>query len=498
MRSQLSTWVIIGLCLVAVLGAMGWITLTVTRLDAAEQAARRETARQEHIRLAMWRLEARATALIANGMGSADPAPVATRGIRQHRRVDLIERAVSAGMSDPAMGAVAVRAISVDRPSWWPLYQSPPSPEGDEQPYRDHLENESRRQHVIDQIAYEPHIAADWDGDDLLLAVATPATVDVFSIDAQLVARELDASVHDLLPDARVLPQSPDEPGAAATTLYSLPLRLDPGDVTFYYERPLSPIRLMLLIAWSCILLPAVGVVVLLIYMATLSERRATFVSAVTHELRTPLTTFRMYTDMLADGMVPPERQPAYIQTLQREADRLSHLVDNVLTYARLERGRAREVLADVRLGDLLDRAEDSLRTHASRATMDLQIDVAADTRDLYIHVDAAAVDRILLNLVDNACKYAADAEDRRILLTAADESGALAISVRDHGPGLPPGTRLAFRPFKKLRDADQQKPGIGLGLALCRRLAERMHGDLTHTPATPGVTFTLTVPLAD
>ena len=75
--------------------------------------------------------------------------------------------------------------------------------------------------------------------------------------------------------------------------------------------------------------------------MASLSERRGAFVSAVTHELRTPLTTLRMYTEMLADGMVPDEpRRRSYLQTLRAEADRLGHLVENVLAYSRLERNR--------------------------------------------------------------------------------------------------------------------------------------------------------------
>ena len=75
--------------------------------------------------------------------------------------------------------------------------------------------------------------------------------------------------------------------------------------------------------------------------MVALSERRGAFVSAVTHELRTPLTTFRMYAEMLAEGMVPsPEARQKYLETLRREADRLAHLVENVLQYARLERGR--------------------------------------------------------------------------------------------------------------------------------------------------------------
>ena len=76
----------------------------------------------------------------------------------------------------------------------------------------------------------------------------------------------------------------------------------------------------------------------LLLGALSLGKRRADFVSAVTHELRTPLTTFRMYAEMLADDMVPdPDQRREYLSTLLVESNRLRHLVENVLTYARLE-----------------------------------------------------------------------------------------------------------------------------------------------------------------
>ncbi len=87
------------------------------------------------------------------------------------------------------------------------------------------------------------------------------------------------------------------------------------------------------------------------------SERRGTFVSAVTHELRTPLTTFRLYTEMLDEGMVAgADSQRAYFKTLRGEADRLGHLVENVLAFAKLERGRAVDGREIVSPAELLDR----------------------------------------------------------------------------------------------------------------------------------------------
>ena len=98
----------------------------------------------------------------------------------------------------------------------------------------------------------------------------------------------------------------------------------------------------------------------------TLSERRGAFVSAVTHELRTPLTTFRLYTDMLAGGMITDEdKRRDYIRRLNQESERLSHLVENVLLYARLSGTRRWKDLSTITLGELVDRSRDRLTTRA-------------------------------------------------------------------------------------------------------------------------------------
>jgi signal transduction histidine kinase len=113
--------------------------------------------------------------------------------------------------------------------------------------------------------------------------------------------------------------------------------------------------------------------------------------------------------------------------------------------------------------------------------------------------VDISVVDQILTNLVDNAVKYAGGATDRRIHLDVATTGRWLAISVRDHGPGLDQRVvRRLFRPFSKsAHDAAQSAPGVGLGLALCRRLARSMKGDLRLAEnGSTGATFMLTIPV--
>src|SRR5262249_39928024 len=119
----------------------------------------------------------------------------------------------------------------------------------------------------------------------------------------------------------------------------------------------------------------------------------------------------------------------------------------------------------------------------------------------LRIRTDASVVEQILSNLLDNASKYANGAVDRRIHLDIETSGSRLALVVRDHGPGLPDrALRRLFRPFSKsAHDAAQSAPGIGLGLALSRRLARALGGDLRLLDNGPdGATFALLLPLAD
>jgi signal transduction histidine kinase len=235
-----------------------------------------------------------------------------------------------------------------------------------------------------------------------------------------------------------------------------------------------TPIRISLVVAWACLLVTSFAAAMMLHSVVALSERRGAFVSAVTHELRTPLTTFRMYAEMLAGGMVPEaDQRQRYLDTLRVEADRLAHLVENVLQYARLERGRPGKRREQVSLASLLDRCESRLAERAAQAEMTLVVEATDADRDSTLATDSAAVEQILFNLVDNACKYAAAAADKRIHLEIACDSRRVRIAVRDHGPGISrAGRKKLFQPFSKsVHEAASTAPGVGL-TGPCRRLA--------------------------
>jgi signal transduction histidine kinase len=310
--------------------------------------------------------------------------------------------------------------------------------------------------------------------------------------------------VRDLLPSAVLEPVRSREAQGDGRMLAALPVRLVPGQaaVDGYAAGTLSTLPVVLMVAWSGVLLAGVAVVALLVGVVALSERRGAFVSAVTHELRTPLTTFRMYTEMLAAGMVPDEgRRQEYFDILHREAERLSHLVENVLAYARIERGRAPARLERVSVDAMLERMTERLAQRAAQAGMELCVDVPKDAHGaVAVLTDPSAVEQVLFNLVDNASKYAAPAVDRRIHVECETRRGRVALSVRDHGPGVDAATaRRLFEPFSKsVQTAAKTAPGVGLGLALCRRLARSMRADLRHERVPGGgARFVLWLPSA-
>ncbi len=342
-----------------------------------------------------------------------------------------------------------------------------------------------------------------WIGPALLMARRVRVEEGTFLqgcwLDWDVLRRDLLATAADLLPTARLEPVPAPGRLIPGRMMASLPARLVPGTIPDEQELGWSPVRLSLLIAWSCLALAATAIALVLHSALGLSERRGTFVSAVTHELRTPLTTFRLYTEMLDEGMIAgADSQRAYVKTLRSEADRLGHLVENVLAFARLERGRAgdgREVIAPAQL---LERLVPRLTARAQQAGMELI--VGPDILSAIVRADLSVVDQILSNLVDNAIKYAGSAEDRRVHLDVATSGPYLALTVHDHGPGLSPRIlRRLFRPFSKsAHDAAQSAPGVGLGLALSRRLARSMGGDLRLLENGPrGACFVLTIPFA-
>jgi signal transduction histidine kinase len=345
-----------------------------------------------------------------------------------------------------------------------------------------------------------------WLNGRLLLArrvrLSGHAYLQICWLDWPAIEEWLTGLIGDLLPAAHLAAAPTNSDEQLTRRLAALPFVLIPGETSTAISDGWSPLHWTLAVAWICVLLAAAAVGALSIGVVSLSERRAAFVSAVTHELRTPLTTLRMYAEMLADGMVPSDTaRQRYLEMLRSEAERLARLVENVLAFARLERGRSVGARETVRVGELLDRMDERLAARCRQAHMQLVVKAGDDIRGRTLRTDPSSIEQIVFNLVDNACKYASSATDRRILLSAAAAGGRIQLGVTDHGAGLSPQVaRGLFRPFSKsAEEAARSAAGVGLGLALCRRLSRQLGGTLKlDRNSTEGACFMLSLPIAD
>jgi two-component system sensor histidine kinase KdpD len=224
--------------------------------------------------------------------------------------------------------------------------------------------------------------------------------------------------------------------------------------------------------------------------MAQLKERdrlRAALLSSVSHDLRTPLTAILAATAELRRGATP-----VLIDTVEAEAERLNRFVANLLDMARVEAGALKLRLEAVDLADTIASAVHDTRRALDGRTIDLR--VAPDLP--LVRVDPQLFHHILINLLDNAGRYADP--DTPILIEAEREPGSLSLSILDQGPGLPEGReRDVFETFSRIEGSDRIKGGTGLGLAIVKGFAEAM--GLTVEAAnrgTPsGARFTLRFP---
>ena len=226
------------------------------------------------------------------------------------------------------------------------------------------------------------------------------------------------------------------------------------------------------------------------------NELKSDFISNVSHELKTPLSIISMFGEMLANGRVKgPDHATEYAEIIWRESVRLGRLIDNVLDFAKIERGMGVYEFAETDVGEVVDRATELVQRRLAAADMTLATDVASQLPPT--RLDANAFTLAVLNLIDNAIKYAGDG--KKIELSLAQDGDRLVLSVRDFGPGIDPEEHeRIFERFYRAR-AMRLKPirGSGIGLALVQHIARAHGGDVTvESKIGEGSTFRVWLPI--
>lgn len=211
------------------------------------------------------------------------------------------------------------------------------------------------------------------------------------------------------------------------------------------------------------------------------SMLKTSFVSNVSHELKTPLTAVRLSAEMLREGRVKEEAQARYLEVIVRESERLTRLVDNVLDFGRLERGRRKFNLEARDVNELLSVAE-AQRPRVEAAGLTLMVRSAP--MPVMRTFDLDAVGQVLVNLIDNAVKYAASGKTVEVSVSERGE-----ITVADRGPGIAAKHRSRiFERFYRCDDSITAKSsGSGLGLSIASRLMAGMGGELVFAPRAGG-----------
>lgn len=227
-----------------------------------------------------------------------------------------------------------------------------------------------------------------------------------------------------------------------------------------------------------------------------LNRLKSYFVSSVSHELKTPLTSIRLFAELLqSQKKVTPEQKQEYLEIIGGESERLTALIENVLDFAKVERGVKEYRFADVKLNELVQKVLKSLQYQFKIQQFQVQVDLYQ--QENIISADADAVTESLTNLLSNAMKFSR--EKKRVTVTTFCREGFAGVAVEDQGIGISKEDREhIFDPFYRAHEGTTRElAGTGLGLALVKHIIEAHQGKIeVRSKPGKGSTFTLLFPL--
>lgn len=227
-----------------------------------------------------------------------------------------------------------------------------------------------------------------------------------------------------------------------------------------------------------------------------LNQRQQNFIDSVTHELKSPLTSLKLHLETMQMRRLEPEVQQEFTRLMLADVERLDNLIDHVLEAARVDQPRRESRLVDL---DLAPRLEEAIALTRRRHQLPPEA-IALDAPPLRVHTDPAALELVLLNLLENAVKYSTDVVRVGVKAFPAGE-GEVAIAVSDTGVGIPRNQlKRIFNRFHRVgNELTRIRRGTGLGLYIVKETLRRVNGRIeAWSPGeNGGSVFTLTLPAA-
>lgn len=277
---------------------------------------------------------------------------------------------------------------------------------------------------------------------------------------------------------------------------------LDPASLTRNARSLTLMLTLLVIVMIVAIVLGSTLIVSDIQRHLALARQKTDFVSNVSHELKTPLTSIRMFSELLSEGKVSDEAQrKQFLQIISSETARLTRLINNVLDFARMERGEKKYEFTSCDLNRIICETVESYRTQLEGKGLSVRVNVPEEA--VLVRGDCDALAQVLVNLLSNAEKYAGHGKEITVELSprspSADEA-RVQIRILDRGPGVPRGCEeKIFEQFYRAHDSlSSGIQGSGLGLTLARQIARAHGGDVRYEARNGGGScFVVEVPMS-
>ncbi len=226
-------------------------------------------------------------------------------------------------------------------------------------------------------------------------------------------------------------------------------------------------------------------------------RRKDEFLATLAHELRNPLAPIRNALEILRLADDRGDAVPRQRERLERQVAQLVRLVEDLLDVSRITTGKLRLTVEPLTIQELIEAALDTTRAAVAKAELELTTDLPA--RPVALHGDRVRLTQVFTNILNNAVKFTEPGG--RVWLSAAEAAGTVTVTVRDTGVGIPADVvPVVFALFTQVdRSLNRAQGGLGIGLALVRRLVEMHRGTVAAHSDGPGTgaTFTVTLPTA-